>query len=67
MFERSFRRPAAVIMLCAGLAMAGCNDRNAYQPPPPAEVTVAKPQQRAISRYISLTGQTAASLKVDLV
>lgn len=67
MFAHLTRRPAAAILLAGGVLLAGCDGRNTYQPPPPAEVTVAKPQQRAVSRYISITGQTAASRKVDLV
>lgn len=62
-----FRRPAAALSLCCVLALAACNDRNAYQPPPAPEVTVAKPVQKPLPRYIATTGQTAASLKVDLV
>lgn len=56
-------------MLVGGLAvlLAGCNERNTYQPPPPQEVGVAKPVRKAMPRYISTTGQSAASLKVDLV
>jgi RND family efflux transporter MFP subunit len=53
-------------VLCGSL-LVGCEDRNKYQPPPPAEVGVAKPQQRAVTLYLELTGNTSAFNKVDLV
>lgn len=56
-----------VLVLAGALALTACNDRNAYQPPPPQEVTVAAPVQKSIPRYITANGQTAATLRVDLV
>jgi RND family efflux transporter MFP subunit len=50
----------------AGLLL-GCNEKQAYQPPPPAEVHVALPVQRNITKYLELTGQTNAAKRVDLV
>lgn len=67
MFAQPLRHSTHVLLASLGIALAGCDNRNAYQPPPPAEVTVAKPLQRAVNRYITVTGQTAASRKVDLV
>jgi len=49
------------------LALAGCGERNTYQPPPPAEVTVSKPEQRKVTLYMELTGLTAPVNKVELV
>lgn len=49
----------------AGLLL-GCNEKQAYQPPP-AEVRVAQPVQRNVTRYLELTGQTNAAKRVDLV
>jgi RND family efflux transporter MFP subunit len=48
-------------------ALAACGDRNTYQPPPAAEVTVAKPEERKVTLYMSVTGSTAAFNRVDLV
>ena len=52
---------------CCVLLLAGCEDRNKYQPPPAAEVGVQKPQQRRVTLYLELTGNTSAFNKVDLV
>jgi RND family efflux transporter MFP subunit len=49
------------------LALIGCEDRNKYQPPPPAEVGVQKPQRRPVTLYLELTGNTSPFNKVDLV
>jgi multidrug efflux system membrane fusion protein len=53
--------------LIAALALAGCDDRNTYQAPPPPEVKVAKPIQREVTLYAEMTGSTSAFNKVDLV
>mgnify|MGYP000875213784 CR=1 FL=1 len=62
-----FRHLWLAAVLAGTTALSACNERNAYQPPPPQEVTVAKPLVKPLPRYISTTGQTAATLKVDLV
>ncbi len=49
------------------LLLAGCEQQNKYQPPPPAEVTVAKPEQRKVTLYMEVTGSTAPINRVDLV
>ncbi len=49
------------------LMLVGCGQQNKYQPPPPAEVTVAKPEQRKVTLYMEVTGTTAAFNRVDLV
>jgi membrane fusion protein, multidrug efflux system len=55
------------VALAAVLALVGCGERNKYQPPPPAEVTVAKPVERKVTLYLEVTGSTAPVNKVDLV
>ena len=52
---------ASILLLCA------CEQQNKYQPPPPAEVTVAKPEQRKVTLYMELTGSTTPLNRVDLV
>ena len=47
---------AAVVCL-----FSACGERNTYQPPPPAEVSVAKPEQRKVTLYLEVTGSTAPS------
>ena len=49
------------------LFLAACEQPNKYQPPPPAEVTVAKPEQRKVTLYMEVTGSTAPINRVDLV
>jgi len=49
------------------LLLAACGQQNKYQPPPPAEVAVAKPEQRKVTLYMEVTGTTAAFNRVDLV
>ena len=53
--------------VAVALQMGGCSDHNTYQPPPPAEVTVANPVQRNVTLYMSVTGNTVAYNRVDLV
>jgi multidrug efflux system membrane fusion protein len=62
-----FRFLPVAAILASAIALSACNERNAYQPPPPQEVTVAKPLVKPMPRYIVTTGQTAPTLKVDLV
>jgi membrane fusion protein, multidrug efflux system len=49
------------------LTLAGCGESNTYQPPPPAEVTVAKPGERKVTLYLEVTGVTTPVNKVELV
>ena len=48
------------------VALAGC-EQNAFVPPPPPKVDVATPVQRAVTRYLEATGNTAPIKQVDLV
>ena len=52
---------------CCAFFLGGCDDRNKYQPPPAAEVGIQTPQQRAVTLYLELTGNTSAFNKVDLM
>jgi RND family efflux transporter MFP subunit len=56
---------AAIALLSLAL-LAGC-EQNTFQPPPPPKVDVAVPAQRAITRYLDATGNTAPIKSVDLV
>ncbi len=56
---------AAIALLSLAL-LTGC-DQNTFQPPPPPKVDVAVPVQRAITRYLDATGNTAPIKSVDLV
>ena len=49
------------------LTLAACGDQNHYVAPPPPKVTVAAPTKQAVTRYLELTGNTAAVNSADLV
>jgi membrane fusion protein, multidrug efflux system len=66
--HRGARSLPLAIALAAALS-SGCKkgeDKNAYVPPPPPEVTVANPTERDVVTYLSFTGVVAASEIVDL-
>ncbi|MDP1581867.1 MAG: efflux RND transporter periplasmic adaptor subunit [Bradyrhizobium sp.] len=52
--------------LSAFVGLTAC-EQNAFVPPPPPKVEVAPPTQRAITRYLEATGNTAPIKSVDLV
>jgi RND family efflux transporter MFP subunit len=57
----------ALAAASAAIALAGCEDKNAYVAPPPPKVDVATPVQRPVTRYVEATGNTAPIKSVDLV
>ncbi len=46
---------------------AGCKGKNPQAPPPPPKVSVTQPQQRKVTYYLELTGNTQAVNTVQLV
>jgi RND family efflux transporter MFP subunit len=68
--ESKLRQLAAnasrIFVLSAFVVLSGC-EQNVYVPPPPPKVEVSVPIQRAITRYLEATGNTAAIKSVDLV
>lgn len=60
-------RARLAVLCCCGLLLVACEDRNKYQPPPPAEVGVQRPEQKRVTLYLELTGNTSAFNKVDLM
>ncbi|KPF73063.1 hypothetical protein IP69_00315 [Bosea sp. AAP35] len=63
----SSRPTAWLLLLGLAVMLAGCNEKPASSTPPTAEVRVAPPVSRPVTRYLELTGQTAAAKRVDLV
>lgn len=51
----------------AAVIAAGCEQKNAYVPPPPPQVEVSQPVHRPISEYLEFTGNTQAYNTVQLV
>jgi len=56
------------VLVLSGMAVAliGCEEKNAYVPPPPPKVTVAKPVKKPFTEYLEVTGNTAATESVEL-
>jgi RND family efflux transporter MFP subunit len=54
------------MMVLPIILLAGC-EQNSFVPPPPPAVDVGVPVQRAITRYLEATGNTAPIKSVDLV
>jgi multidrug efflux system membrane fusion protein len=58
----------AVLATLACTALTGCKDeKNAYQPPPPPVVGVAKPLRQSVTRYFEATGNAAPVNSIDLI
>jgi len=58
---RRIGRPAAFAVVLSLLLLGACKrEENAYVPPPPAEVGVAKPVAETVTPYLDLTGNTAS-------
>jgi RND family efflux transporter MFP subunit len=51
----------------AGLALAACDEKNAYHAPPPPKVDVAPPLKQNVTRYLAATGTAAAVNSATLV
>jgi RND family efflux transporter MFP subunit len=58
--------PVIAKLMLVSLLLVGC-EQNTFQQPPPAKVEVAQPVQRAVTRYLEATGNTAPVRSVDLV
>jgi RND family efflux transporter MFP subunit len=57
----------SVLIVVAGVALAGCKDENRYVAPPPPKVSVARPVEHDITRYLELNGTAVAVNSVELV
>jgi len=56
-----------VVFALAAFGVLSACEQNSFVPPPPPKVEVALPVQRAITRYLEATGNTAPIKNVDLV
>lgn len=57
----------AGVAIALAVLLAACGQGNQYVAPPLPKVTVAKPKQQPITRYLEATGNTAAVNSADLV
>lgn len=55
----------AILLVTA--AISGCGEPNTYVPPPPPEVTVARPEKRAVTETMDFTGNLQAVRSAELV
>lgn len=60
------RLARAALVISASVGLSAC-EQNSFVAPPPPKVEVAPPVQRAITRYLDATGNTAPIKTVDLV
>ncbi len=60
-------RKMLVPVAAMGIVLAGCSGENHYVAPPPPKVTVALPIVKPVTRYLEVTGNTAAINSADLV
>ena len=56
-----------ILLPLVAAALVGCKPENKFQPPPPPEISVAKPLQKEVQPFEVLTGNTVAFNTVDLV
>jgi RND family efflux transporter MFP subunit len=55
------------LAIFAFASLSACGEQNSFVPPPPPKVDVGVPVQRAVTRYLETTGNTAPIKTVDLV
>jgi len=63
----AYARGRSIGALALFAVLAACGQSNTYVAPPPPKVTVATPVQQKVTRYLELTGSTAAVSSADLV
>jgi hypothetical protein len=64
--QRAASASRMTFIISAFVVLSAC-EQNTFVPPPPPKVDVSAPAQRAITRYLEATGNTAAIKSVDLV
>jgi RND family efflux transporter MFP subunit len=65
--KRSAATASRIAFVIFSFAALGACEQNSFVPPPPPKVDVAVPLQRAVTRYLEATGNTAPINTVDLV
>jgi uncharacterized lipoprotein YbaY len=62
-----FHNWSRATLLALAMLLAGCDDRQAHLPLPPAELRIAQLILHNVRRHLEVTGQTVAAQRVDLV
>jgi RND family efflux transporter MFP subunit len=65
--RRMMKRDIAAWVGSLMIFASGCEEKNAYVPPPPPQVTVSRPVQRQVREYLEFTGNTQSFNTVQLV
>src|SRR6056297_1454584 len=55
-----------VVLGSIAIASSGCLAKNEFAPPPPPQVTVAKPEVRTVTVYLEENGQTEAVERAEV-
>lgn len=64
--QRAANGSRLIFVISAFVVLSAC-EQNTFVPPPPPKVDVSAPTQRAVTRFLEATGNTAAIKSVDLV
>jgi RND family efflux transporter MFP subunit len=65
--RRTARAACRISFAVSALLVLTACEQNSFVPPPPPKVDVGAPVQRAVTRYLEATGNTAPIKSVDLV
>ncbi len=60
------RLPKTLYFILGFALLAGCAQPNEYQPPPPPNVTVARPVVQTVTSYLEETGTTEPEQRVEI-
>ena len=64
MLDRAIR---IIAVTWTALLLAACGDGNQYVAPPPPKVTVSRPVQQPVTRYLEATGNLTSVNSTDVV
>ena len=68
--SRLSRSKTGILAACGlafALTLTACGEKNTFVPPPPPKIEVAQPLKKTVTRYLEVTGNTAAVNTTTLV